>query len=170
MATWQDRTEADITAWWSPEDGKPIIGELLGLRAITDRDGRKRAVWVIQTSQSTMARLKGEGTGKEFPAGTVIGVGHRAKLAGLIELYSTIEGFDVAINPGEKIRIGNGRTMWKLQVKTRGGTPRQTALLASSLIPKQLGTGSGAGVSGGVSAPTADEGHGEEAGDDDIPF
>lgn len=159
MAKWQDRTEADIVAWWSPEDGKPIVGEVVGLRAITRGDGKRTPVWVIETSESTMARVKGDETPNEYPPGTIIGVGHRAKLAPLAELYATTERFDVAINPGKKIKLQGGRTMWLLQLKTRGGTARQVALNPASIIPKQLGPMSG--------PPPVDNG---EDADDDIPF
>jgi hypothetical protein len=154
---WQDRTESDIQAWWSPDDGKPIVGELVGLRALKGNDGRPRAVWVIETTESTMARIKGEDSPKEWPAGTVIGVGHRAKLNPLVELFATTTNFDVAIQPNKKVKINGGRTMWLLNVKTRGGQSRPVALNAGSVMPKQLG-----------SAPVQSDS--DEEGSDEIPF
>lgn len=156
---WQDRTEADIAAWWNPDDGKAIVGELLGLRSLKGADGRPRAVWVIETSESTMARLKGEDSAKEFPAGTIVGVGHRAKLSPLIELYSTMSNFDVAIQPNKKIKIQGGRTMWLLNVKSRGGQSRPIALNAASVLPKALPAGG-----------NTEDGHPAEDDSDEIPF
>lgn len=161
---WVDKTEADIEAWWSPDDGRRIVGEVLQARLIKDDEGKQRLIWVVKCEESTMGRKKGEDKGTEYPAGTIIGVTHRTKLQPVFEEYLMTANFDVAIDPVEKIKLAGKKTMWRMKVATAGGTIRKTALGAEAFKPKQLAPAKSVPDAEYVPADNDDD------GSDDIPF
>lgn len=126
---WTDRTQKDISGWWSPEDMAPIQGIVKEGKLIIDKQTKEeRLVWFIELTQPTMLHEPGAKDAKEFPKGSLAGVGHRAKLNPLIEMYATTEEFEVRIVSDKQVTIQGGRKMWLFKVATTGGTPRKTML------------------------------------------
>lgn len=158
---WVERTREDIAGWWSPDDMAVIQGIVLDGMVITDKaTGDKRLVWVVKLTEPTLLHKAGSPDAEEFPAGTVAGVGHRAKLAPIIAVYQTTDQFEVRIKPEKQVRIQGGRSMWLFRVATSGGKPRHTALHleAPQRDMKQL------------AAPKQEAEEADFEASDDIPF
>lgn len=164
MAKWQEKTEVEIEAFWSPDDDVPIQGTVIDARVIKNPDGDRRLLWIIETSEPTKARKKGEETGSEYPAGTIIAVGHRTKLNPLLKDYMSLANFDVRIMPAGKRKIGGGKSMWMFRYAMQGGNPRPVALTPAQIIPPERQLGSAPNPRG-----AATEAEFEELSDD-IPF
>lgn len=166
MAKWIEKTEVDIEAFWSPEDDVPIQGTVIDARVIRDSEGAKRLLWIIETSEVTKGRKKGETAGTDYPPGSVIAVGHRAKLAPLMKDYMSLSNFDVRIAPVGKRQLGGKKSMWMFRYAMQGGTHRPVALTPAQIVPveRQLGAGPAPSMRGG-----AEEAEYEEV-NEDIPF
>ena len=164
MAKWQEKTELDIEAFWSPDDDVPIQGTVVDARVIKDSEGEKRLLWIIETSAITTARKKGETAGSEYPEGTIIAVGHRAKLNPLLKDYMSLSDFEVRIMPAGKRHLGGKKHMWMFRYAMQGGTHRPVALTPAQIIPPERLLSSGQSQGG-----KAVDAEFEELSDD-IPF
>lgn len=166
MAKWVEKTEVDIEAFWSPKDDVPIQGTVIDARIIRDGEGNKRLLWIIETTEPTKARKKGEEVGTEYPEGSVIAVGHRAKLAPLMKDYMSLSNFDVRIAPAGVRKLSGGRTMWMMRYAMQGGTARPVALTPAQIVPPERQLAAAPSQRGGVKVEDAEY----EEVDGDIPF
>jgi hypothetical protein len=111
----------DIDGWYSPElaleNKQAVIGTIVKTIMVRGR-GADRMCHLCQLDQPILAMLSKDEDPIELEAGSILGIGERAKLEVLREVTGT--DAKVFIYPKGKKDIGGGNDMWVFQVGING--------------------------------------------------
>lgn len=106
----------EIDGWWTPEQGQPIRGVLLG------RDWHEANGAHFYRLRLLDGPVSATATGREsvtLTAGQVLGVGERFNLRGLRE-WSGSGRAEVWILPTVKVPTRGGQNVWRFELATKG--------------------------------------------------
>lgn len=137
------RRESSVTdaPWVAQQKGNVVEGKLLGRYEMNVDE--KRYYYQVELDRPCKAR---QGTGEEaeiidVPAGTVVNLNenHNVKRALTERIIPEILAgaeYNIAVAYGDKIKLGGGRTMWKIEVwsKMRKAPIRPVSALPASMV------------------------------------
>lgn len=139
-AGFRSRVSATDAPWFTQKEGNICFGKLLGRYVIQAEP--PRPYYQVELYQDTTVTV---GRGDEVEetvakAGDIVNVGETFKLLGLkdVEIPALIAGgeYDVWIEYEKKIKVGQGHTMWVIDMKTK---QMKAPTMAVRALPKDEG-------------------------------
>ena len=123
-----NESRPDVKGWWKAEAGLMFKGKLVGGFAITDKDGTKRNVVLVELVAPTKAYQTKSDGGKaiRLEKGDVLGVGISAALTPLLN-YIEHNGLVRAKVTGQK-EVGRPQPMWTYEIQCKGEKSAPPAL------------------------------------------
>jgi len=122
-------TAAEANAWFKPDPGEVLSGELIGRFDMAGKNGR-RYYYQVKTDQNCNAFVRdGEKWAQSsVEAGSLVNIDERHALKGLAEVAEAPERWLVFIKCLEKAPIKGGQHVWRFAVGKKLAAPVQDDL------------------------------------------
>lgn len=119
----------DIDGWYKISEGRTIKGIVRDAKTgWDDETNRATLTYIVELLEPCTGKPIGEDTLVEFPAGTILGLGESFGLQVLRDAVNQVANVHFKATPVTKVKLSGKRSMWKWDVRLKGGERRPVPL------------------------------------------